>query len=362
MKKIVFFTGSLNRTGGTERVAAIIANQLSEKGFSVQFLSLYDGEHCAFPLNDDIKKDTLFEYKLVFKKHYHKVIAKLRKYIKSNNVDVLINIESMLALYSVPACLGINIRNICWEHFNFDVDLGLKLRKISRQVAAFCCDDVITLTETDKNIWLKNARCRANITAISNPASFELSQPRQSVNSKIAISAGRLTYQKGFDFLLDAWALVIKQRQDWKLRIVGSGEDEAALKAQAEKLGLTNHIEWISHVSDMKEQYQLADLYVMSSRFEGLPMVLLEAISSGLPLVSFDCKTGPKEIIDSTCGWLAKDGDISSLAEKILTAFTVFDNDEEYAKYSQAAINKCRSEFAIEPIINLWMKLLNNEK
>lgn len=362
MKKIVFFTGSLNRSGGTERVSAIIANKLAENGFSVQFLSLYDGENSVFPLNDNIKKDTLFEHNLNFKKHYHKVILKLRKYIKDNNIDVLINIESMLVLYSVPACFGVNIRNICWEHFNFNVDLGLKLRKVSRQLAAFFCDDVITLTETDKKLWLKNARCRANITAISNPASFDLSLPRQGVNSKIAISAGRLTYQKGFDYLLDAWSLVIKQRQDWKLRIVGSGEEYAALQIQAENLGINNHVEWISHVTNMSEQYQQADLYVMSSRFEGLPMVLLEAISSGLPLVSFDCKTGPKEIIDSTCGWLAKDGDINALADKLLTAFTVFENDSEFAKYSQSAITKCSDEFAIEPIMNQWMKLLNNEK
>ncbi|HIF9439597.1 TPA: glycosyltransferase family 4 protein [Photobacterium damselae] len=362
MKKIVFFAGSLNASGGTERVSTIIANRLSERGYTVQFLSLHDGDSPFFKVNDEIKIDTLFKQKLSFKKHYHKVILKLRRYLKENDVDILINIESMLALYSVPACFSLNIRNICWEHFNFYVDLGLKLRKFARQVAAISCDDIVTLTETDREFWLKNTKHKAKITAISNPASYELTQPRSKVNSKIVLSAGRLTHQKGFDLLLQAWALVIKQRTDWTLRIVGSGEDQNELKDQAERLGLGQSIQWVSHVNNMSEQYSSADLYVMSSRFEGLPMVLLEAISSGLPLVSFDCKTGPREIIDPSCGWLVEDGNIDMLAEKLLDSFSVFDDDSIYAQFSHAAITKCRADFSIEPIVNKWMKLLDNEK
>ncbi|OBU23531.1 glycosyltransferase family 4 protein [Photobacterium aquimaris] len=362
MKKIIFFSGSLNASGGTERVSTIIANQLSEEGYTIHFLSLYDGNDPFFPVNCDIKIDTLFDEKRSFKKNYHKVVMKLRKYLQDNNFDILINIESMLALYSVPACLGINIRNICWEHFNFHVDLGLKLRKVARQVAALLCDDVVTLTETDKQFWISHTMHKANITAIPNPASFELSQPRIAVKSKIVLAAGRLTYQKGFDLLLTAWALVIKSRQDWTLRIVGSGEDHDALRAQADNLGLNQFIQWIPHVSNMKEQYDDVDMYVMSSRFEGLPMVLLEAISTGLPLVSFDCKTGPKEIIDSSCGWLASDADAVMLADKLLKAFNTFDDDDSYHLYSQSAINKCRSEFALEPILNRWVRLIDYEK
>ncbi|MCD9511828.1 glycosyltransferase family 4 protein [Photobacterium phosphoreum] len=362
MEKIVFFAGSLNASGGTERVSTIIANRLSEIGYTVQFLSLHDGNNPFFRVNDDIKIDTLFDQKLSFKKHYHKVIFKLRRYLKDNNVDILINIESMLALYSVPACIGLNIRNICWEHFNFHVDLGLKLRKIARQVAAVACDDIITLTETDRKFWLENTVHKAKITAISNPALYELIRPRDKIHSKVVLSAGRLTHQKGFDLLLQSWALVIKQRTDWTLRIVGSGEEHDALKYQAEKLGISQSIQWVSHVNNMFEQYNNADLYVMSSRFEGLPMVLLEAISAGLPLVSFDCKTGPREIIEPTCGWLVEDGNISMLSEKLLEAFTTFDDDDQYYAFSKAAINKCQTEFSLEPIINKWVRLIENKK
>ncbi|WP_318401287.1 glycosyltransferase family 4 protein [Photobacterium leiognathi] len=359
---ILFFIGSLSLSGGTERVSTIIANQLSSKGYTVQFLSLSNGDNPFFKVNDEVKVDTLFYQKICFKKNYHKVLIKLRKYIKKNDVDIIINVDSMLTLYSIPACIGLSVRNICWEHFNFYVDFNLKLRRYARQLAAFACDDIVTLTETDKEYWLENTKHRARITSISNPSPFELCEFRSRVKNKVVLAAGRLTNQKGFDLLLESWALVIKQRQDWTLRIIGSGEEGDVLKCKAERLGLNHSIQWVSHVNNMYEQYQNADIYVMSSRFEGLPMVLLEAISTGLPLVSFDCKTGPREIIDSSCGWLAENGNTKILSEKLLEAFTIFDNDVIYAKFSQAAISKCSANYYLEPIINKWMKLLDNEK
>ncbi|KJG02567.1 glycosyltransferase family 4 protein [Photobacterium angustum] len=362
MKKILFFVGSLNSSGGTERVTTIIANELYLKGYDVSFLSLHDGDNPFFTLNENIEYNTLFKHKISFKKNYVKAITKLRSFIKLNSIDIIINVESMLTLYSVPASSFLSIRNICWEHFNYHVDLGIKLRQLARQVAAFACDDVITLTETDKQFWLQNTTHKANITTISNPASYELTQPRSKLKSKVVLSAGRLTYQKGFDLLLESWALVIKQRSDWTLRIVGSGEDYDALQSQAKRLKLEQSVQWVSHVSNMTEQYENAALYVMSSRFEGLPMVLLEAISAGLPLVSFDCKTGPREIIDPSCGWLVEDGNIEMLAEKLLDSFSVFDDDGIYAQFSHAAITKCSTDFSLEPIVNKWMKLLDNEK
>ena len=362
IKKIVFFTGSLNGSGGTERVSTIIANQLSEIGYTVQFLSLHDGDSPFFKVNNDIKINTLFNEKICFKKNYYKVIYKLREYLKKNEIDVIINVDTLLSLYSLVACIRLNIRNISWEHFNFINDLGLKLRKLSRYISAYACDDVVTLTDMDKGYWLKNTIHKANIVRISNPSSYELSNSRCKVNAKIVLSAGRLTHIKGFDLLLESWALVIKQRQDWTLRIVGSGEEHNSLKIQAEKLGLGESVQWVSHVDNMAEQYESAALYVMSSRFEGLPMVLLEAISAGLPLVSFDCKTGPREIIDPSCGWLAEDGNTKILSEKLLEAFTTFDNDDVYAQFSQAAINKCSTDYSLEPIVNKWMRLLDNEK
>lgn len=358
MKSILFFVGSLNLSGGTERVSTIVANEMSSLGYKVSFLSLYDGQCPFYSVNPSITIDSLFENKISFRKNYHSALIKLRRYIKSRDFDIVVNADSILALYTVPACIGLSVRTICWEHFNYRVNLNVKLRNIARHIAAFACDDIVTLTDTDKKIWARNTLHRAEITAIPNPAPPLLTNARTEVRSKILLAAGRLTYQKGYDLLLAAWSLVIKERQDWMLRIVGNGEDKESLMVQAKELGLCSFIQWVPHVSDMSEQYDTADLYVLSSRFEGLPMVLLEAIAHGLPIVSFDCITGPKEIINSSCGWLVPDGNIDMLAKSLIHAFTVFDDAEVYANYSQSAIDKCRTDFSLTAIINKWTKLI----
>lgn len=358
MKRIIFFVGSLNNSGGTERVATLIANSLSDKGYHVSFLSLHDGDKPFFLLNPEIQFESLFPHKLTFKKHYFSVVRKLRHYLKQSNSDILINVESMLTLFAVPACTRLGIRNICWEHFNYFVDNGTKLRILARKVAAFCCNDVITLTGTDKKYWIENTICRANIISIQNPSPFELKGPKEKVNSKCVISAGRLTYQKGFDLLLRAWAIVIQSRSDWKLRIIGSGEDEKKLRDLCTQLAINNNVDWAGHVNDMNKEYQYTDLYVMSSRYEGLPMVLLEAQSFGIPIVSFDCRTGPAEIINSRCGWLCEDGSVVDLAKKLLEAFSLFEEAEQYHAYSKAAITQCADKFALPHIIEKWQNLL----
>ncbi|MBF9001179.1 glycosyltransferase family 4 protein [Vibrio nitrifigilis] len=358
MKNIVFFSGSMNNSGGTERVASLIANELDKLGYNVSFLSLYNGNTPFFPLSDSIAIHSLYPNKVNFKKHFPQVCFKLRRFILKNNTDVLINIESMLAIYSIPALLKTNVKNICWEHFNFNVDLGNKLRRLARRLAARYCTQVITLTERDKQLWLDHLTVKTRIDAIPNPSPFEPIMPLKKINNKVVLAAGRLTSQKGFDLLIDSWQYVILKRQDWTLRIVGSGEDKAWLHDKAEALGLTDSIEWVENVTNMAEQYSQADMYVMSSRYEGLPMVLIEALSFGLPIVSFDCETGPSEIVNTECGWLTQDGDTLELGKSILLALEQLEDPNTYNAYSTAAIEQCRAKFSLTPIVKEWLKVL----
>lgn len=243
MKKICFFCGSLNNSGGTERVSTIIGNELSDK-YEISFLSLCCGNEPYFELNENIKIDYLFEHKVSFVKNIYSVILKLRRYIKENNIDVLINVESLLCLFSVPALTFLNVKNICWEHFNYKVNLGLKSRTIARHLATRFCDDIIVLTERDREMWLENTYHKSNISVINNPSTFYPDDVKKE-NNKILLSVGRLTEIKGYDYLLKAWALVVKERQDWILRIVADGEDEIKLKQMANEYKLDDYIQWI---------------------------------------------------------------------------------------------------------------------
>ena len=232
MKKICFFTGNLNLSGGTERVCSTIANALQEQGYEVSVINLHEGEKPFFPLHKEINNKQLFSKRVSFSKNYIQVVKKLRSFCKTNSIDTLVIVESMLALFSVPALAGLGIKHICWEHFNFNVDLGQKKRRFARQLAARFCDWVVVLTEQDCAYWLQHSRHKGQIVAIPNPLPFPIQDAHTpSQESRIVLSVGRLTPQKGFDLLLAAWKEVAPFAPLWRLRIIGDGEDRAASKA-----------------------------------------------------------------------------------------------------------------------------------
>src|SRR5690606_5894407 len=133
-----------------------------------------------------------------------------------------------------PALFGLRVKHICWEHFNFNVNLGVKYRDVGRKWAAKYCDYVVTLTKRDKELWEQGIKnIKAKIIPIANPSPFEVQENIPSLDYKTILCVGRLTYQKGFDLLITAWARVAQQVPDWKIVIVGSGEDEQMLKQMA---------------------------------------------------------------------------------------------------------------------------------
>lgn len=359
--KICFFCGGLNNSGGTERVSTLIGNELSKyKNYEILFLGLSGDGFSFFPLDDNVKYETLFKQRMSYSKNIFKVIKSLRQYLVDNKIDVLINVDSIYEIFSLPACLGLNIRNICWEHFNYKVDLGLKLRKIARHLSALFCDDIVTLTERDKEFWQQGSILRSNIIAINNPSPFSINKAEK-INNKVLLTVGRLTEIKGYDYLLDAWSIVIKQRTDWILRVVGDGEDKEKLQQQSTRLNLQNNIEWVSATKQIEDYYKSASLYVLSSRTEGFPMVLVEASSYGLPIVSVDCDTGPAEIVTPECGWLCNPNDPQALAQVLLKAIDECDDAIQYSRLSLNAYDNAQ-RFTMEKIINKWVNLLEDNK
>ncbi|WP_421325097.1 glycosyltransferase family 4 protein [Aeromonas veronii] len=357
MKRICFFIGDLNNSGGTERVSSVIASELQHRGYQVHMLSLQCGNQPFFELADGIHISQLFTTAGRGMLRLPLAIGKLRRYLQQHHIDILIDVESMLALYALPAVLGLNIRHICWEHFNYNVDLGKASRRLARKLAARFADDVVTLTERDKQLWLTNTTCKANITAIPNPVT--ISQPTE-INphkKKLFLAVGRLTYQKGFDLLLQAWAQVAPLHPDWRLRIVGDGEDKAMLGQLRRDLNIEASTELVPKTNNIAAHYQDAAFFVMSSRFEGLPLVLIEAQAYGVPIVSFDCDTGPAEIINKS-GWLVKVNSIDDFAQRCADAIMIF-NSPDYRDIINISI--CESKrFSLPVAVGNWLELLNN--
>jgi len=357
MKKICFLIGNLNNSGGTERVTTLIANALAQKDFQVSILSLADGRQPFFELVPSIKTYSLYPKKISFKKNFFGAVWRIRQFVTQYQIDTLIVVDSISCIFTVPALFGLEVKHICWEHFIFNVNLGVKYRDIGRRWAAKYCDYVVTLTQRDKELWEKELKkINAKIIAISNPIPYENIENIPSLEYKTILTVGRLTHVKGFDLLIIAWAKVAQQVPDWKIIIVGSGEDELMLKQMAKDFEVEDSIIFAGQQKNMDTFYRQASFFCMSSRFEGFGMVLLEAQSYGLPIVAFDCDIGPGEIIDhNISGLLVEPENISGLTNSLLELINL--SNIEYEKMSSNAVeNSVR--YSVNPIVKQWLSII----
>ena len=219
----------------------------------------------------------------------------------------------------------------------------------ARVVSRF--DKFVVLTHEDKEYW-GNLR---NMCVIPNARTFEVRQPAI-LETKKVIAVGRFNHQKGFERLIDAWAMVVREMPDWVLHIVGDGELRTELQQQIDYLNLSAHVILGRAEKDMISVYKDASILAMSSYYEGLPMVLLEAQAVGLPIVSFDCKCGPKDVIeDGVDGFLVKEGNIEELAQKLL----VLMQDANLRNQMGSAAYAHSERYSEERIMMQWIELFD---
>ena len=359
MKNICFFINDITNTGGTERVSIMIANMLEDTGlFRVFFLSLHEHDSDTyFHLSKTIKHAQLFEENVHGLSSFPGICCRLRKALKANRADVIIDVDGILDLYALSAKLFDSIKVISWEHFNFHQNPTVPYRKISRRWAGIAADAIVTLTDADKQMYengLKVLRCP--VVSIPNPLVCEYNKS-DTRGKKIILSAGRLTEQKGFDLLIQVAKEVLPKHPDWKWIILGEGEDRARLENLIEFDGLTGQMSLPGKVSNINDYYDEASLYVMTSRYEGLPMVLLEAKAHGLPIVSFDCETGPSEmILDGVNGFLVKDFNVSPMSVKVEKLISDSNLRKAFSEHALDGTQK----FLPENVLHQWTELLSS--
>lgn len=354
---ICFFIGDISRSGGTERVTTVIASSLADRGHDVAILSIQNGEHSCFPLSANVRLHSLhLEGRSANFSDFTKW-RKLRHFVREHRVDVVVDVDVILSWYSIPAACRLPTKVVSWEHFHRHInvgDFGQRLRRsLGRKLALRCAAALVTLTERDRAQYLEADGCHVPVIAIPNPMTMT---PRlgPGMRGPVVLAAGRLVPQKGFDRLLAAWGLIASEVPAWRLRIVGSGPDEVSLRHQAQVLGIANSVELVPSTNDMASEYLAASIYVMSSRFEGLPLVLVEAKGFALPLISFDCACGPSDIVrPGVDGVLVPDGDVAKLAFEMQALIL---DEPRRARFASESLNDSR--FTLAPIVRQWEALL----
>ena len=368
--RIVYCIAGTCNSGGMERVLANKANYLVKHGYEVTIVTTDQrGEKPFFSLDKRIlcydldinyeeNNGKSFFHKLIhypFKQYKHK--KRLSALLKRLKADVVISMFCNDA--SFLPFIQDGSRKVLEIHFSRFKRLqygrkGLwkwadEYRSKQDVKVASRFDRFVVLTEEDKGYWgdLKN------LCVIGNARTFVSSQPASLENKKV-IAVGRYSYQKGFDRLISAWSKVCHEVDDWKLHLVGDGELRESLQQQINELNLSESVVLGKAETDMLSVYRSASILAMSSHYEGLPMVLLEAQAVGLPIVSFACKCGPKDVVeDGVDGFLVEEGDVDALTNRLLMLM----KDEDLRKRMGAAAFARSERYTEERIMKQWMDL-----
>ena len=343
--KILVFISKLHG-GGAERVASILLNHLCKQ------------HNVTAAVFDDRKSYTIDErVKIVnisagtkIRPYQLNRIVKCRKAIKTLKPDLIISFMVDLNRFVIIANLCTNIKLIVSEHITLQTKQSL-IRKITRHILYKLATKVTLLTKSDYN----HAKWLNNKVIINNPLDMEISSNHLMRETNIiAIGPQNRWNGKGFDLLIQAWSKIATSHPDWKLQFVGANNDNYIYDF-AKSYGLENQIVFLGWTNEIDKVLQTKSIYVLSSRREGFPCSLIEAMSQGCACVAFDCKTGPNEIItDGKSGLLARNGDINDLASKLQLLI----EDETLRKKLSAGAMEEVKRLDKELIMKQWDELI----
>ncbi len=247
------------------------------------------------------------------------------------------------------------------EHLSF-LPRPEPLRAALRRVATGAgghrrLDALLTLTQADLERWQEYVDDPSlRMAAIPNPTPFTVGEPAP-LTEPVVIAAGRLSKQKGFERLVEAWIPLAASHPQWQLRIYGDGPQHKVLAEAVAAAGVGDRILLAGVTREFERELAAASVYAMSSRFEGLPMVLLEALSKGVPPVSFDCPEGPRQLIRSgENGLLVPQGDIEGLTEALRS---LMDDPERRRALGAAGLDTARG-FEAPAVVDRWIELVED--
>ena len=377
--KIVYVFRHFADIGGMQRVLIDKMNYLAENGFLVTVITCEQGKHpFTFNLSPLVKHIdtnhrffTLYKYK-GFRRLYESYMMELRFTKKLQSLSdeicpdfIITSVEPLIARSisklrtpakwivesHVPMRFTLFESNF-YQTIQFDFVHRLYESFLFRPLKK--CDLLVTLTHGDAADWSK---WNKNTYVIPNPVTIYPEEIKEPTDNNRIIFVGRLNQQKGIDYLIEAFNLIAHECSKWKIDIFGNGELEMSLIEKIKALKLEDRITINPPTKHIYDEYMNSQFYVMSSRYEGFPLVLLEALSCGLPCVSFRCIFGPEDIIkDGINGLLVQDRNIKDLSQKILWMC----NHPREREEMRICARKTASAFKIEKIMPIWVQLFQH--
>lgn len=361
--KLLYITPHIEGAGGLQRVIAVKTNYFIEYwNYKIEILVTNDG---ISDLNFNFNKKIVFHQEkpkgkgLLYLNNYIKI---LKKHISIINPDIILVCDNGFKGYCVALLLHIELPLIFESHLTKYVTLSPEslLKKcinyFKYKFYNYCISKFskcIVLVESLKREFNTN-----NIVVIPNPIWFTTNE-KPDYNSKKVIAVGRHSYEKGFDRMLFIWQVIHSKYPDWQLEIYGNSNKELGLASLASALGLSKTVTFFDAVPDINEKYQEASFCIMTSRFEGFGMVLIEAMESGITCVAYDCPCGPGDIIvNNTNGFLIEN---KNQNEFIRAVSTLIENKDLREKMGASA-KESNKKYEMQPIMNQWKVLFQSLK
>ncbi|MBT3923325.1 MAG: glycosyltransferase family 4 protein [Nitrospina sp.] len=350
--------------GGAQRVLTLLANELCDKGWSVTVLTFDNGREPVFfdlhprithwPLSLMRKQESGWK---AVKAFFLRPLL-LRRAIRKSNPDAVIAFIELMNILTVMATLGLKIPVIVSERGNpFFSPLG-RFWSFLRQESYKRATCLVVQTHGARSFF--STSIQKNSCVIPNPVlvpGYLTPSSKSELNSKTVMAIGRLSREKGFDLLLNAFAPLAKKFPDWILEICGEGLERKSLKSLCDELGLKKQVRFSGLTTEHYRALSRADIFVLPSRHEGFPNVLGEAMACGLPVVSFNCSYGPSEMIqDGVNGLLVPPENILELSDSLERLMI---SAELRKKIGEQAIH-ITERYSLESISQAWEDLVVN--
>lgn len=361
--KLCFFLSNAYEAGGIQRSVSTLTKALTDTyNYEISILSIFKTKDISeYDYGNNCKLLSLFDSKFNLKRNLFRVRKRFNSLMSELCFDILIVEAAGLA--TIASKYIKNNKSILCEHVGYDNSKKFGLGWFGRRIGAKYANAIIVLTKTDLDKYKNNIKNIVYIDYIYNPIDSSIVKYPYNLKSKSIIACGRLSYEKGFDLLIKASKEVFSTNNDWQLDIYGDGPERSKLKELVVTYGISDNVHFKGYVNNIYTKYQDYSFMVVPSRFEGFGMVILEALKSGLPVISFDSPDGPKEILENNVnGILVKHLDLLSLRNEIISFIESPNLRQKIARNSDYNLERFNKNCIVDKWMSLFEKIYYTDK